>query len=130
MRVLLDTHVVLWFLDGDARLSTRARALIEDVGNERLLSVASLWEIALKVRLGKLSSVAGSLPTETIMGDLEANRITVLAIIPAHALRVATLPRGHGDPFDLLIAAQAITERIPVVGGDMQFDALGVTRVW
>ncbi len=130
MRVLLDTQAILWYLEGDARLSDRARTVIDDMTNDCRVSVASLWEMAVKVRIGKLTSTSGSPPTATILGDLARSRIALLPINPAHALRVALLPRGHGDPFDLLIVAQALVEGIPVVGSDAKFDAFGVTRIW
>lgn len=130
MRVLLDTQAILWYLEGDARLSVQARAIIDDTVNDCLVSVASLWEMAIKVRLGKLTSASGVPPTDVIMGFLTRTGIALLPIAPAHALRVARLPRGHGDPFDLLIVAQALDEALPVVGSDAQFDTFGVTRIW
>ncbi len=130
MRVLLDTQAILWYLEGDTRLSDRARTVIDDMTNDCLLSIASLWEMAVKVRIGKLTSGSGSPPTATILDDLAQTHIALLPITPAHALRVALLPRGHGDPFDLLIVAQALAEGIAVVGSDMKFDSFGVTRIW
>lgn len=128
--MLLDTQAILWYLEGDARLSARAHTVIDDMTNDCLVSIASLWEMAVKVRIGKLTSASGSPPTATILGDLAHNRIALLPITPVHALRVALLPRGHGDPFDLLIVAQALAEGIAVVGNDTKFDDFGVTRIW
>lgn len=130
MRVLLDTQAILWYLEGDARLSARARTTIDNTTNDCLVSVASLWEMAIKVRIGKLASASGQPPTATILADLARYRIALVPIAPAHALRVALLPRGHGDPFDLLIVAQALEEDLPVVGSDTQFDGFGVSRIW
>ena len=130
MRVLLDTQAILWYLDGDPRLGGRARTMIDDAANDCLVSIASLWEMAIKVRLGKLTSASGVPPTDVVLGFLTRTGIALLPITPAHALRVARLPRGHGDPFDLLIVAQALEENVPVVGSDAQFDAFGVTRIW
>lgn len=130
MRLLLDTQAILWYLEGDRRLTATARSLIDDASNDCLVSVASLWEMAVKVRIGKLTSASGVPPTDVIMGFLVSNGIDLLPIAPAHALRVASLPLGHGDPFDLLIVAQALVEGIPVVGVDSKFDQFGIQRVW
>jgi len=130
MHVLLDTQAILWYLEGDARLSVPARTTIDDATNDCVVSVASLWEMAVKVRIGKLTSASGVPPTDVILGFLTRTGIALLPITPAHALRVALLPHGHGDPFDLLIVAQALVEGIPVVGSDAKFDAFGVTRIW
>ena len=90
MRLLLDTHTFLWTVENSDRLSARARAAIADVGNEKLLSIASLWEIAIKVSLGRLAIAA---PFDEMVDRLVANRlITLLPITPAHLKRVATLP--------------------------------------
>ncbi len=130
MRVLLDTQAILWYLEGDAHLSDPARTTIDETINDCLVSVASLWEMAVKVRIGKLTSASGSPPTATILGDLARTHIALLPTASAHALRVALLPRGHGDPFDLLIIAQALEEGTPVVSSDTKFDEFGVTRIW
>lgn len=130
MRMLLDTHTVLWFLTGDAHLSISARRAIENPDNEVLLSVASLWEIAIKTRLGRLEVRSSQPVTDTILDDLEDNNIGILGIEPEHVLFVATLPLGHGDPFDLLLIAQGIVETMPIVGRDTQVDPFGVTRIW
>ena len=130
MRVLLDTQAILWYLGGDAHLNSHARTVIDDATNDCFVSVASLWEMAIKVRIGKLAAASGQPPTGTILADLARVGVALLPITPAHALRVARLPRGHGDPFDLLIVAQALDEGIPVVSSDAQFDTFGVTRIW
>ena len=128
MRLLLDTHTFLWTVENSDRLSANARAAIADGGNEKLLSIASLWEIAIKVSIGKLA-VAG--PFDEMVDRLVVNRlITLLPIAPAHLKRVATLPHHHGDPFDRLIIAQAQEAGLTVVGNDPAFDAYGVARLW
>ena len=127
MRLLLDTHAFLWFLSGDPSLSARARAAMEEPANDLLLSVASLWEIAIKVSLGKL----------TLPGDYESflaaqlaeNDIQLLGIGLAHMSRVVTLPFHHRDPFDRLLIAQAIAEQVPIVSQDRAFDAYPVNRI-
>lgn len=128
MRLLLDTHSFLWFIGGDDRLSLTARALIEDTTNDVFLSIASLWEMAIKISLGRLQL---SLPFETfIPQQLSLNRIGMLGITISHTAQVAILPFHHRDPFDWLLIAQALVEQMPIVGRDPEFDAYGITRMW
>lgn len=105
MRLLLDTHTFLWFLADDPQLSPAARRLIEDGTNEILLSMASLWEIAIKVSLGKLT-LGGAFAT-FIPDQLTLNAFGLLPIELAHVTAVAALPFHHRDPFDRLLIAQA-----------------------
>ena len=128
MKLLLDTHTFLWFLDGSPQLSPPARSLVEDGTNEVYLSSGSLWEMAIKVSLGKLTPAQ---PFETpIPAQLALNSIQVLAISVAHTAQVAALPFHHRDPFDRLLIAQALVEGMPIVGVDTAFDAYSVTRLW
>ena len=128
MRLLLDTHAFLWSVENSPRLSASARAAIADAGNEKLLSIASLWEIAIKVSIGKLALAK---PFDEMVDGLVANRLlTVLPMLPAHLKVVATLPHHRGDPFDRVIIAQAQHGSLTVIGNDPAFDAYGVTRVW
>jgi PIN domain nuclease of toxin-antitoxin system len=128
MKLLLDTHSFLWFIEDDSRLSTTARTLIEDGDNEVFLSVGSLWEMAIKVSLGKLRL---SQPFATFIPDqLAANTISPLPIAVDHAAQVVTLPFHHRDPFDRLLIAQALIDHIPIVGVDTVFDLYGVKRIW
>lgn len=130
MRLLLDTHTLLWYMLGDARLTAAAVAAIRDPANVILVSPASYWEIAIKVSLGKL---ALHRPYDDLM-DLCLNQYEfgILPIEPRHTARVATLPfpPNHKDPFDRLLVAQALVEGIPLVSGDAVFDQYGVTRIW
>ena len=128
MRLLLDTHTCLWFLAGDSRLSTTTRAHIEDMRNERLLSIASLWEISIKMSLGKL--LAGREFNGLFPQQLTNNAIDLLPIEVAHLARVAILPQHHRDPFDRLLIAQALAEKLPILSADPAFDAYGVHRIW
>jgi PIN domain nuclease of toxin-antitoxin system len=128
MKLLLDTHAFLWFIIGSPNLSDTARALIEDAANERFLSVASLWEMAIKVSIGKLS--LSSTFDVLIPQQLSLNGIALLNIEVAHAAIVATLPFHHRDPFDRLLIAQAMVEKMPVVSIDAAFDTYGITRLW
>jgi PIN domain nuclease of toxin-antitoxin system len=127
MRLLLDTHAFLWFIDDSPRLSARAKTLLESDA-ELLLSAASLWEIAIKVSLGKLT-LAQSFDT-FLPEQLTKNGVEVLPISLAHLAAVAALPFRHRDPFDRLLIAQASVERAPVVSGDAAFDAYAVQRIW
>ena len=128
MRLLLDTHSFLWFISGNPQISSSARMLIEDVSNQPFLSVASLWEMAIKMSLGKLSL---GQPFETLISQqLSLNGIALLGITISHTAVVAGLPFHHRDPFDRLLVAQAMTEQMSIVSGDTAFDAYAVTRLW
>jgi PIN domain nuclease of toxin-antitoxin system len=128
MRCLLDSHAFLWFIGGDARLGERALETISDIENEVLLSIASLWEIAIKHSLGKLE-LAQPFP-ELVQRQLIANEIELLAINPKHLFTLVDLPFHHRDPFDRLIIAQAISEGIPVLSGDGEFRKYPVQTLW
>jgi PIN domain nuclease of toxin-antitoxin system len=128
VRLLLDTHTLLWFLADDPKLSATANATIEDSANARLLSPASLFEIAIKVRLGKLKLAE---PFGVMFpGQLTLNRIELIPIQVAHVEPLTTLPPHHNDPFDRLIAATALVEELTLVSADLAFDAYGVARLW
>ncbi len=128
MNVLLDTHSFIWFIEDHPSLTPRARKLIEDVANDVFLSIASIWEMAIKVSLGKLTL---SQPFDLfIPNQLLLNNMTVLDIALSHTLRVATLPFHHRDPFDRLLIAQSLIEGMPFISNDSIFDVYGVNRVW
>jgi PIN domain nuclease of toxin-antitoxin system len=128
VKLLLDTHAFLWFISGSDKLSDHAKALIEDAGNERYLSVASLWEIAIKVSLGKLKV---PLPlTRLAREHVTGNAIEVLPIEPEHLDEQRKLPFHHRDPFDRLIIAQAIVEEMEVVTRDEAFSAYEAHCTW
>ena len=128
MNLLLDTHAFLWFIAGNSSLSRKARAAIEDENNRILLSVVSLWEIAIKVSLGKIKL---SEPFDTLIPEqLTANGIELLDISVEHAALVATMAFHHRDPFDRLIAAQANVEDMTLISIDEVFDVYKVNRLW
>ncbi len=128
MRLLLDTHTFLWFIEDDPALSRAARALIEDGANDRWLSVASPWEVAIKVGTGKLKL---SKPVRQFFAEQLARQQTrLLPVTLGHVDLVATLPRHHGDPFDRLIIAQGIVDDLTVLSADQAFDAYPVVRRW
>jgi len=127
MKLLLDTHAFLWFIDDNPALSVRGKTLLE-AENELFLSVASLWEIAIKLRLGKLSI---AIPAESLMTEhLTGNNIELVPISVPHLIEVSTLALHHRDPFDRLIVAQAIVEQMPVVSADPAFDSYPIERLW
>jgi PIN domain nuclease of toxin-antitoxin system len=126
MAVLLDTHAFLWWVTDDPRLSKRARRTIS--GTACLLSVASCWEMAIKVSLGKLT-VPGALD-RFVQEQLEVNGFNLLPIALEHTGRAAALPFHHRDPVDRLLAAQALCEELSLVTADPAFRRYGVTSVW
>jgi PIN domain nuclease of toxin-antitoxin system len=128
MRVLIDTHVFLWWVEGSRVLPAKARAIVTNRENECLLSVASAWELAIKASLGKLRLAS---PVQRyIVEHMAANAFVLLNIKIAHVGLVETLPQHHGDPFDRLLIAQALAEDLPVITADPMFDRYGVKRVW
>jgi PIN domain nuclease of toxin-antitoxin system len=128
MRLLLDTHAFLWFVTASPKLSAGAEGVIRASGNQLLLSVASVWETAIKQNLGRLPL---SEPLDSFIPEhLRTNRITLLPIQLRHTFAVARLPLHHRDPFDRRLVAQAISESIPVVSADGAFDAYPVQRLW
>ena len=128
MRLLLDAHTILWFAAGDPQLSAGARTVIEDTSNRPVVSIASVWEMAIKVSLGKLG--LGMDLATFVQGHITGNGIELLSITPAHIAGIISLPFHHRDPFDRLLIAQALAEGIPIVGCDSHFASYGVTLVW
>jgi PIN domain nuclease of toxin-antitoxin system len=128
MRFLLDTHAFLWFVDGNPQLSIPARSMIDDSDNQPVLSVASLWEMAIKISLGRLTLTR---PFQILVPEqLALNGIALLGITIDHAAEVSRLPFHHRDPFDRLLVAQTLVEQIPIVSSDKAFDAYPVKRLW
>ena len=127
-RVLIDTHVFLWWLADDPALSTRARNCLSDSSTAVLFSAASGWELAIKSSAGRLE-VRGPLE-RFVTEELAANRMEVLPVALGHAMRVASLPWHHRDPFDRLLVAQALVERIPLVTADRALRRYGVEILW
>jgi PIN domain nuclease of toxin-antitoxin system len=128
MNLLLDTHAFLWFITNDPRLSSQAQSLIQSPANRRWLSMASLWEMAIKVSLGKLTLAQPF--DQFIPRQLQLNQIEVLAIELPHVAAVVAMPFHHRDPFDRLMAAQCQIEGLPIVSNDSVFDAYSIRRVW
>jgi PIN domain nuclease of toxin-antitoxin system len=128
MRVLVDTHTLIWAGLEPSRLGKRARVILHDKSNEVFVSAATPWEIATKVRLGKLSG-AEELERD-FLHSVESAGYTFLPITAAHALRAGRMPGDHRDPFDRMIAAQALAEDIPILSIDTKLDSFGITRIW
>lgn len=131
MKLLLDTHTFLWFINGDVQLSTAARDLIQDVTNTSYVSAASLWEMAIKMSLGKLTLQQPF--TTFIPEQIQQNGFVELGIALQHTAYVATLSfpaPDHRDPFDRLLIAQAAVEQMVIVSRDAKFDVYDVQRLW
>jgi PIN domain nuclease of toxin-antitoxin system len=128
LKLLLDTHALLWFGLNDPQLSGAAMTLIVDPSNEKLVSPASYWEIAIKIGLRKY---ALNKPYQDFMREaIDNNGFGYLHIEPRHTALLTTLPPHHKDPFDRLLVAQALVEGVSIVSGDTRLDAYGVTRLW
>lgn len=128
MRALLDTHTLLWVAYRTDLLSTRAREILEGKANELVVSAASAWEIATKFRLGRLPHA--HILADSFVPVVADAGYTLLSISPEHALRAGRLPGDHKDPFDRILAAQAIYEDLPIISNDPCFDAFAVRREW
>jgi len=128
VRLLLDTHTLIWAVDDPSKLSGPATTALQDPANELLLSAATVWELAIKIGQKKLTL---SLPyrewMDRAIADLE---LTLLSITVEYADKQAGLPSHHKDPFDRMIIAQALVDGVPVVCADPAFDVYGVTRIW
>jgi PIN domain nuclease of toxin-antitoxin system len=128
MRLLLDTHMLLWWLTENSSLPVTARKLIGLRNNQVLVSAASASEIATKVRLGRLN-VAADLARD-FGGYLAQERFESLSISTEHGIRAGSLPGSHKDPFDRMLVAQAQIESLVIVSNDALLDGYGVSRVW
>ena len=129
MRMLLDTSSYLWFVTDDGRLKHNSRELIEDSDNEVFLSLASVWEMAIKSSLGRGLELPRPFP-QFIDDEIDKDRFRILNITVVHIKRVSDLPPVHRDPFDRLLIAQSLVEELPIVTNDGMFDAYAVQRIW
>ncbi len=128
MRFLLDSHTFIWFVTGNNRLSIKARQLIEIPDNLRFVSLVTLWEIAIKMSLGKLTmddNFEQLIPQQLIENDMQ-----LLPIEVPHLYQLVQLPFHHRDPFDRLLIAQSIVESLPFISRDSIFDSYPVQRLW
>ena len=128
MLALLDTHALLWWLSDDPGLSAAARKTIAETRNTLFVSAASAWEIATKVRLGKLPT-AGDLASN-FTDQVEREGFHLMVISAAHGIRAGLLPGPHKDPFDRMLIAQSQAENLPIISNESVFEAYGVRRLW
>jgi PIN domain nuclease of toxin-antitoxin system len=128
MSILFDTHALLWLVNGSALLSENAKSLFSEPQNDFYLSLASVWEMAIKIKIGKLH--VPSPLKQFISEQLPLNGIKILNIKLEHVIEVADLPLHHRDPFDRLIIAQGLVENLPIITVDKIFDDYGVQRLW
>ena len=128
MKALLDTHTLLWWLEGDEQLSAAARDWIGVASHNVLVSAASAWEIATKVRIGKLP---GAVEVAAQFHEcLMAQGFTPLDISTEHAIRAGSIPGPHRDPFDRMLIAQAQSLNVPLISNERIFDNYGIRRIW
>ena len=123
MRILIDTHILIWHLQGDSQLSPERRQLVASPSDQAFISIASLWEIAIKLSKGKL---AISKSISDVVAHIERSTSLLFAIATEHLIHVASLPFHHKDPFDRLIIAQSFVENIPILTADSNFSKYGV----
>ncbi len=128
MNLLLDTHTLIWYLEGSQELSQPCRSMIEDSANTNFVSIASYWEIAIKLSL--VGKIELSQPFEQLHQIAWANNITTLPIRFDHTTVVKSLPFHHKDPFDRIIIAQAIVENMPVLSRDSHFASYPIRLIW
>jgi PIN domain nuclease of toxin-antitoxin system len=126
--LLVDSHAFLWFVWNDPNLTSAAKALIEDPARQKLISVASCWEIAIKVGLKKIA--LGEPAATFLPRELATNGFGLLEIKLIHATFVETLPLHHKDPFDRLLVAQVMIEKLDLVSADSTLDQYGINRLW
>ncbi len=128
MKLLLDTHSLIWFFSGEPKLSNTARIYIEEVKHQKFISLATVWEMAIKQSKNKLDL---ALPLEDyIQQKLKLEDFELLPINLNHLAIISSLPFLHNDPFDRLIIAQAIVEKIPILSRDLAFDSYDIQRIW
>lgn len=127
MNLLLDTHAFIWFINGDKSLTAKARRTIENAANRSFISIASLWEIAIKVSINRLE-LSG--PYEKIIEHIYNNGFDLLSINFEHTSLISKLEFHHRDPFDRLIIAQALFENMSIISKDKVFDSYNIKRIW
>jgi PIN domain nuclease of toxin-antitoxin system len=127
MKILLDTHSFIWFVEDDPRLAVRIKQIIEKPSNEIYLSIASLWEMAIKMQLKKLNL---NKSIDEIIDLAILNGFELLPILTEHIIKLTTLDFHHRDPFDRIILAQGLVENHEIISGDEIFDSYGNKRIW
>jgi len=127
MDLLLDTHSLIWFLNGDEKLSIRAKSAIEDPKNSKIVSIASIWEIAIKISLGKFKFSKGF---KHFLDMVEDNGFEILPITFEHAIELSTLEFIHRDPFDRLLISQSIADKLLIVTKDDNIKRYKIETIW
>jgi len=128
MKVLIDTHTFIWALLHDHRLTTKAKATLRSEEDDLVFSLVSLWEIAIKIKTGKLNTIGSSVAY--IRDEMNAYSMELLPIRYEHMLNVEVLPHHHSDPFDRLLIVQALSEGLPILTADRAFRQYGVKTIW
>jgi PIN domain nuclease of toxin-antitoxin system len=128
VRCLLDTHTLIWWMTTDPHLSKTARSFIDEQHNVLVVSAVTAWEIATKVRLGRLTAAVDLV--QDFDADLTRERIEILPVSADHGIRAGLLPGPHNDPFDRMLIAQALAENVPIISNDRALDGYGVRRLW
>lgn len=128
MKTLLDSHALIWSTVEPDRLSKNARQFFTKPGQELIVSIASLWEITIKMANGKLTSLGASI--EDLIAALRTRRVELLPIRTSHLIRLQSLPYHHRDPFDRLLVAQAIEENLAILTDDAHIRLYPVKAVW
>ncbi len=128
MKIIIDTQSLIWLAENNPNLSAKARQAIENTANQCFVSLASFWEMSIKMNLGKLAVKGLSL--SEFMQEIDETTVQTLGISKAHILQNGTLPFHHRDPFDRLIISQSLVENMQIVSNDEAFDAYGITRIW
>ena len=128
MRLLLDTHALLWWFEGNPALSQRLRAAMSEDGNTIFVSAATAWEIATKIRLGRLPFA--ELLAADLSGYIDAQGFAEMPVTVRHGQRAGSLPDLHRDPFDRMLIAQSLIEDCRLVSNEQLFDRYGIERFW
>jgi PIN domain nuclease of toxin-antitoxin system len=124
---LLDTHTAIWFFNGDSKLSEKAKKIICNRSNSVYISIASAWEVAIKISLGKLNEIKSA---ANFLHDAETNDIVILPISHSCLTVLETLPMHHRDPFDRLLIATALTEQLTFISADENITHYNISHIW
>ncbi len=127
MNLLLDTHTLIWFLNGDEKLSNKAKSAIEDTKNSKIVSIASIWEIAIKLSIEKFKFTKGF---KHFLDLVEDNGFEILPITFEHAIELSTLEFIHRDPFDRLLVSQCIVDKLIIITKDINIKRYKIKTIW
>ena len=127
MKILIDTHTFIWFVEDDDKLPEQLKEIIANPANEIYLSIASLWEMAIKIQLKKLKI---DKTIKKVIDSALDNGFELLPILPEHIIKLVDLKFFHRDPFDRIIIAQSLIENSHIISKDIVFDNYGVRRMW